>query len=31
LRDELRGKKVVGIVSGGNIPRDRFARLISRA
>src|SRR5688572_21235256 len=31
LRDELRGKKVVGIVSGGNIPPDRFARLIARA
>lgn len=31
LRDELRGKKVVGIVSGGNIPPERFARLIARA
>jgi threonine dehydratase len=29
LRDELRGKKVVGIVSGGNIPPERFARLIA--
>jgi threonine dehydratase len=28
LRDELRGKKVVGIVSGGNLPLDRFAKLI---
>ena len=31
LRDELRGKKVVGIVSGGNIPLERFAKLIARA
>ena len=29
LRDELRGKKVVGIVSGGNIPLPRFAALIA--
>ena len=29
LRDELRGKKVVGIVSGGNLPLERFATLIS--
>jgi threonine dehydratase len=29
LRDELRGKKVVGIVSGGNLPLERFARLLS--
>ena len=29
LRDELRGKKVVGIVSGGNLPLDRFARLLA--
>lgn len=29
LRDELRGKTVVGIVSGGNIPPERFARLIA--
>src|SRR6202008_1585014 len=28
LRDELRGKKVVGIVSGGNLPLERFAKLI---
>jgi len=28
LRDNLRGKKVVGIVSGGNLPLDRFASLI---
>jgi len=28
LRDELRGKKVVGIVSGGNLPLERFGRLI---
>lgn len=29
LREDLRGKTVVAIVSGGNIPPDRFARLIS--
>jgi len=29
LREELRGKKVVGIVSGGNLPLERFARLIA--
>ncbi|HEY3580259.1 MAG TPA: threonine/serine dehydratase [Pyrinomonadaceae bacterium] len=29
LREELRGKKVVGIVSGGNLPLDRFARLLA--
>lgn len=28
LSDELRGKKVVGIVSGGNIPLERFAALM---
>ena len=28
LRDSLRGKKVVGIVSGGNLPLDRFASLL---
>lgn len=28
LRDQLRGKKVVGVVSGGNLPLDRFARLL---
>jgi threonine dehydratase len=28
LRDQLRGKKVVGIVTGGNIPPERFARLV---
>lgn len=27
-RDNLRGKKVVGIVSGGNLPLERFAALI---
>jgi threonine dehydratase len=27
---DLRGKKVVGIVSGGNLPLDRFAHVISR-
>ena len=29
LRDQLRGKTVVGIVSGGNIPPERFAKLIA--
>ena len=29
MGDELRGKVVVGIVSGGNIPPGRFAQLIS--
>ncbi len=29
LRDELRGKKVVGIISGGNLPLERFARLLA--
>lgn len=29
LRDQLRGKKVVGIVSGGNLPLDRFAKLLA--
>jgi threonine dehydratase len=28
LRDQLRGKKVVGILSGGNIPIDRFAAVM---
>jgi threonine dehydratase len=28
LRENLRGKKVVGIVSGGNLPLERFASLI---
>jgi threonine dehydratase len=28
LRDQLRGKKVVGILSGGNIPLERFAALM---
>ena len=27
LRDGLRGKKVVGILTGGNIPLERFAKL----
>jgi threonine dehydratase len=30
LREELRGKKVVGIVSGGNITADRFGDLLSK-
>src|ERR1041385_3289513 len=29
LRDEVRGKKVVGVVTGGNLPLDRFARLLA--
>ena len=29
LRDQLQGKKVVGIVSGGNLPLDRFAKLLA--
>ena len=28
LRDDLRGKKVVGVVSGGNLPLERFAALM---
>jgi threonine dehydratase len=31
LREGIRGKKVVGIVTGGNIPPERFARVISSA
>jgi threonine dehydratase len=31
LRNELRGKKVVGILSGGNIPADRFSKLLAAA
>jgi threonine dehydratase len=30
LRDDLRGKKVVGVVSGGNLPLERFAALLLR-
>lgn len=30
LRDQLQGKKVVGILSGGNIPLQRFAAMMSR-
>lgn len=29
LREQLRGQKVVGIVSGGNLPLERFARLLA--
>lgn len=29
IRDELRGKKVVGILTGGNIPPDRFADVLT--
>ena len=29
IRNELHGKKVVGIVSGGNLPLARFAALIN--
>ena len=28
IKDELRGKKVVGILTGGNIPPDRFASVL---
>jgi len=28
LHDQLRGRKVVGIVSGGNLPLARFASLL---
>jgi threonine dehydratase len=31
LRDGLRGKKVVGVLTGGNIPLERFAKLMTRA
>ena len=31
LRDKLRGKKVVGILTGGNIPPQRFASLMKSA
>jgi threonine dehydratase len=30
LRDQLRGKKVVGILTGGNIPLERFLATLSR-
>jgi threonine dehydratase len=30
LRDQLRGKRVVGILSGGNIPWQRFATVMAR-
>ena len=29
MRDRLSGKKVVGIVTGGNIPLERFAKLLT--
>jgi threonine dehydratase len=28
LGDQLRGKKVVGILTGGNIPLERFAAML---
>lgn len=31
LKDQLRGKKVVGILTGGNIPADRFAAVLNAA
>ena len=31
VRQELRGKKVVGILSGGNLPLERFTRVVSRS
>ena len=30
MRDQLKGKKVVGILTGGNIPAERFAKLLQR-
>lgn len=30
LRDQLKGKKVVGILTGGNIPLERFATMMAR-
>ena len=30
LRDHLKGKRVVGILTGGNIPPERFASLMAR-
>ncbi len=30
LRDQLRGQKVVGILTGGNISMDRFAAMVAR-
>src|SRR5207253_8730987 len=30
LRDQLRGKKVVGILTGGNIPPERFTAIMAR-
>ena len=29
LRDQLRGKKVVGILTGGNLPPERFAAVLN--
>jgi len=29
LRDQLRGMKVVGVLTGGNIPADRLAATLS--
>jgi len=31
LRDQLRGKRVVGVLTGGNMPLDRFAGLMSNS
>ena len=28
IKDELEGKKVVGILSGGNVPAERLAALL---
>jgi threonine dehydratase len=30
LREQLRGRKVVGIITGGNIPPERLAALIAQ-
>jgi threonine dehydratase len=31
LKDQLQGKKVVGILTGGNIPLPRFAAMLAGA
>jgi threonine dehydratase len=31
LRDQLHGKKVVSVVTGGNLPLDRFAKLLAQS
>jgi threonine dehydratase len=29
IKDQLRGRKVVGILSGGNLPLERLARVLA--